>query len=212
MQNFRDLEEEIKIPLVVTLPKIPTNKIIKYSSIAEKKRIVITIEELLRVIAKLFYREMDAIPTQKIAREFGLQKAERFSERVIQYHLVKDGKKGKKLINYIYDDKRMRRFYYPLAIVLKSQKNEVIVLAPQSYKNLQWASRKIEVNICKPPLRLSNFIELFKGVDEVKLFQNLVELAKSMESRSVYTQEALIRIISHRLLRDKVNEKTRDAT
>jgi hypothetical protein len=200
--NETEKQEEVRLSLVKEVSEIPI-KVIIY------KGRDFDVKELIKTVSKLFY-ENEGIPTstQKIVKSFGLEKAEKFANKVIIPHLVKE----KGLIKDFFIKYENKHFFYPSAIILKPKKGEALDLAilPFFYENLQKISKKVEVNICKPLISLSEFLEVFENKNRAEVTRILIDIAK-IHCQGAYSQEVLMNIISNRLLEMKVGEKTRDA-
>ncbi len=141
---------------------------------------------------------------------YGLEKVEKFSNKVIIPHFV--NKRG--LIKYLFNEKTKKYYFYPSAIIFKPKKGEELDLRilPFFNENLQEISEKVEVDICKPSISLREFLESFESKNRVEVTRILIDLAKTHYStKSSYSQEVLINIIFSRFLEMRVGEKTRNA-
>lgn len=173
MDGSNEVEE-----LKKRMEKIPLVKKVKMP-IRRKRKIKFDGEidcepkKIIEVIIELFYAKGMPIPIENIINKFGLEKAYRFGERVIQRPL-------KGIINW---GKRGRlNFYFPAAIFLKMENGEIIdpTSIPSFYKTLEEIADKVEINLCKHSPILSEFLRLI-GRDKNIAMRKLIEFAKTAD-------------------------------
>lgn len=199
-RNKIERQEEVKLSLVRDISEIPIKVIYK--------GIDFDVEKLLKTIGRLFYEnEGSPVSAKGIVESFGLEKVEKFSNKVIIPHFVK--KRG--LIKYLFNKKTKKYYFYPSAIIFKPKEREAIDLTilPFFNENLQRISEKVEVNICEPSISLREFLEVFETKNRLEVTRTLIDFAK-IHYQGGYSQGVLMNIISNRLLEMKVGEKTRD--
>jgi len=208
------LEGSVKCLLIGTIPEISTEEI-KYTSEYDSKKVVKTnVRDLLKIIALLFFEDGVPVPAEKIAKKLGLQKAGKFTERVILYHLIKK-KRGKwiRLVNYLYDEKRRRYYFHPLALILKTESGEILDFTEldEFYENLYKFSQKVEVNILKESINLGEFLLIFKGMER-EAVKKLSELCKmTTSSFGKYELATLEEYVSRGFFLEDISQKTRDS-
>jgi hypothetical protein len=128
-------------------------------------------EDLLKEIALLFYEKGEAVESTIISEKLHLQKTEKFTEKVIRYHL--EGR----MVNCEY--KKRRVFVSPLALIFVSRDGRVLDLTELEgfYDNLHKLSSKIIVNILKEQITLEELLLPYKG-REREVIKKLFELCK----------------------------------
>jgi hypothetical protein len=174
-------------------------------------------EDLLKEIALLFYEKGEAVESTIISKKLNLQKTEKFTEKVIRYHLW----------GRMVDCETIKRrvFVSPLALIFVSEDGKVLDLTELKgfYDNLHKFSSKIMVNILKEQITLDELLLLYKGREKEAL-KKLLELCKIAKSFSrcekdrivhydfaKYDLATLENYIHRCFLLEDISQKTRDS-
>jgi hypothetical protein len=174
-------------------------------------------EDLLKEIALLFYEKGEAVESTAIAKKLDLQKAGRFTEKVIRYHLCN------RIVNC--ESRKGRVFVFPLALIFISEERRVLDLtALEGFRNnFHKFSSKVIVNILKDQISLEELLLMFEGREEevIKKISELCRVVKPLrrykKGKIVYYDFAkydfntLREYIRRSFLLEDISQRTRDS-
>ncbi|TDA37750.1 MAG: hypothetical protein DSO07_12280, partial [Thermoproteota archaeon] len=198
----------MSIKLIKYIARYPSETI-RYTPKYDRKTRKFNPEDLLRKIVLLFYERGEPVEVTAIARELGLEKVEKFTERVIKRYLGRmvDCK-----------TKERRIFISPSALIFVFEDGKVLDLTDlaEFYNNLPKFSQKVTVNILKEEITLEELLLIFRGREQeaIKKLSELCKMAKPLlpyHDFAKYDFSTLREYIHRGFLLEDISQRIRDS-